>query len=56
MVGASFGHPRIVNRLLDLQISAISQVADVNYGHQDLRVVTEIQLDLTESGCSSCSR
>jgi hypothetical protein len=28
----------------------------VNYGHQDLRVVTEIQLDLTESGCSSCSR
>src|SRR5215207_10673171 len=42
MVGASFGHPRIVNRLLDLQICAISQMADVNDGHQDLRVVTEI--------------
>jgi hypothetical protein len=42
MVGASPGHPRIVNRLLDLQIGAISQVADVNDGHQDLRVLTEI--------------
>ena len=42
MVGASAGHPRIVNRLLDLQIGAISQVADVNNGHQDLRVVTKI--------------
>jgi hypothetical protein len=42
MVGPSLRHPRIVNRLLDLQIGAISQVADVNDGHQDLRVVTEI--------------
>src|SRR5215218_2218873 len=42
MVGASLGHPRIVNRFLDFQIGAISQVADVNDGHQDLRVVTKI--------------
>src|SRR6266540_2012976 len=51
MVGAGLGHPRIVYRLLDLQIGTISRMVDVNDGHVDLRVMTEIhQLALFVDG------